>query len=482
MSWSRMIWNLLTRARGLAMGVARVLPILGVAFLVACGGETKRLPNVVLVIGDTLRADALSFQGGMPGATPYVEKIAAQGVQFTQARSHAPWTLPSTASLLSSLHPLEHGAGGQVPRFKKMDESVTTITRTFKDAGYKTHAIVNVTFLDPRALGVTRDFDTVDNRSFESNLETRIARDTTAAALQWMEENASDGPFFLLVHYFDPHCVYAPPKVFRERWAAEPDKATDWTFGTREQMIAIRQGALVPDAETIARAYALYRGEVAYFDAEVGRLEAGLMAHSAEGDTIFALTSDHGEEFMDHAGFEHGHSLFDELVRVPLILRAPGRLTPGVIDAPVRHIDVAPTLAELCNLPVPAQFVGRSLVGLANGESEDVPRGTLAHGNFWGAPLDSWTKGGWKLIRKGDGSLMLFDLREDPKELVDLSSTKEERVKSMLAEMETVTKGMEALNRGTSASLDAATKSRLEALGYGPGEGRRPESAEDGEK
>lgn len=443
----------------------------GLLALAACGGEAKR-PNVVLVIGDTLRADALSFQGGLPGATPYIQKIAQQGVQFTQARSHAPWTLPSTASLLSSLHPLEHGAGGQVPRFRKMDESVTTIARTFKDAGYKTHAIVNVTFLDPRAMGVTRDFDTVDNRSFESNLETRIARDTTEAALQWMADHSSEGPFFLLVHYFDPHCVYAPPAAFRERWAADEDKSTDWTFGTREQMVAIRQGTFVPDAQTIKRAHALYRGEVAYFDAEVGRLEAGLQGFSAPEDTVFVLTSDHGEEFMDHAGFEHGHSLYDELVRVPLILRAPGRLVPGVVDAPVRHIDVAPTLAELCDLPMPNQFVGRSLVGLAGGESEEAARGTLAHGNFWGAPLDSWTQGGWKIIRRSDGSLMLFDLTTDPGERSDLSAVETSRADSMLEEMEAVTRGMEALNRGTSASLDAATQRRLDGLGYGRGKGK----------
>lgn len=460
-------WN--QSSHGDFRGILRAAAILWTLSLAACGGEEIVKPNVVLVIGDTLRADALSFQGGLAGVTPFIEQIAADGVQFTQARSHAPWTLPSTASLLSSLHPLEHGAGGQVPRFRKMDESVTTIAGTFKDAGYKTHAIVNVTFLDPRALGVTRDFDTVDNRSFESNLETRIARDTTEAALQWMERHASEGPFFLLVHYFDPHCVYAPPAAFRERWAAEPDKDTDWTFGTREQMVAIRQGALVPDASTIERAHALYRGEVAYFDAEVGRLVAGLAGYSAPENTVFVLTSDHGEEFMDHAGFEHGHSLYDELVRVPLILRAPGRLAPRVVDAPVRHIDVAPTLAELCDLPLPNQFVGRSLVGLAGGKAEESARGTLAHGNFWGPPLDSWTQGGWKLIRRSDGSLMLFDLKSDPKEQNDLSAVEAARLESMLKEMEAVTKGMDALNRGTSASLDAATQRRLDGLGYGRG-------------
>lgn len=447
-------------------------PLLGLLVLAAlvvapaCDGPDRPRPSVVLVIGDTLRADALSCAGGPEGLTPYVDRLAAEGVRFAQARAHAPWTLPSTASILTSLHPLEHGAGGQVPRFTRMAEGVTTLARSFRDAGYRTHAVVNVTFLDPRAFGVTRDFETVDNQAFENNVDVRAARATTEAALAWIDEHGEDGPFFLLVHYFDPHCVYAPPPAFRERWAEPGDRAGDWTFGTRAEMVAIRSGDLVPTRETIRRAEALYHGEVAYFDAEVGRLSDRLAATRAPEDTVLALTSDHGEEFLDHDGFEHGHSLFEELVRVPLVLRAPGRLAPAVVSSPARHIDLAPTLLELCDLPVPAQYVGRSLVPLARGADEG-PRGTLAHGNFWRAPLTSWVSGRWKLVEQEGAPPLLFDLEADPAEQVDRAGDAPQDLARLVAELAAVREGMAALRSGRAAELDPATRARLEGLGYG---------------
>ena len=207
----------------MSRAVQRGLALLGTLLLTACGGEDPR-PSVVMVVGDTLRADKLSCMGGPEGLTPYLDRIAAQGVRFDQARSHAPWTLPSTASMLTSLHPEEHGAGGRLGRFTKLDAEVQTVVKTFRDQGYRTHAIVNVLFLDPERFGVTRDFETVDQQVFETNVDVRAADATTRAALDWIEANGDDGPFFLLVHYFDPHCVYAPPRAFRERWAEPGDR------------------------------------------------------------------------------------------------------------------------------------------------------------------------------------------------------------------------------------------------------------------
>lgn len=448
------------------------------AWLSGCGGDSApNKPSVVLVIGDTLRADVLSCSGGPAGLTPYIDGLAADGVRFVEARAHAPWTLPSTASILTSLHPLEHGAGGQVPRFTRMAEGVTTLARSYRDAGYRTHAIVNVTFLDPRAFGVTRDFESVDNQAFENNVDVRPARSTTEAALEWIQSQAGDEPFFLLVHYFDPHCVYAPPATFRERWAAPQDQTTDWTFGTREQMVAIRTGQLTPTADTIQRARKLYDGEVAYFDAEVGRLSDQLRKLRTAEDVVIALTSDHGEEFLEHRGFEHGHTLFEELVRVPLVLNAPGRLGSAVVDEPVRHVDLAPTLLELCDLPVPPQFVGRSLVPMARGE-DDAPRGTLAHGNFWRAPLTSWTSGRWKLIEQEGAAPLLFDLSVDPWERTDRSKDAPEELGRLRDELAAVRAGMAALRSGDAADLDAATRAKLSGLGYG---GTTHGAVEDGD-
>ncbi len=438
-----------------------------------CGGAGSESgaakPNVILIIGDTFRADRLTGPGQLQALTPYLDRMSVEGVRFEVARSHAPWTLPSTASLLTSLHPLEHGAGGRLPAITSLSEDASTIAARFKESGYDTHAIVNVHFLDPRTYGVTRDFASVDNVSFQSNVDVRPADVTTDAALAWLDQREDkDKPFFLMVHYFDPHCVYAPPEIQRREWAKPEDRLTDWTFGTRDEMVAIRNGDLVPDKATLQRAAALYNGEIAYLDGQIGRLDDGLRMRVSGDELITVFTSDHGEEFFDHEGFEHGHTLFEELVRVPLIIRAPGRLPASKrIGYAVRHIDVAPTLCELADIALDEQYVGESLVPLVTGDPESKEgRGTLAHGNFWAEPLTSWTKGGWKLIEVEGQAPRLYHVLKDARERSDVASSEPEKLAVMQAELAAVLEGMSALKNGEAVDLDAKMLEVHRALGY----------------
>ncbi len=421
--------------------------------------------NVVLVIADTLRADRLSSQGGPAGLTPHLDALAAAGARFARANAHAPWTLPSIASLLTSLHPLEHGAGGRVPRFTALAEGVETLPDLLRRRGYASHAVVNVTFLDPEAFGVTRGFDQVDQVSFENNQDLRAATATTDAALAWLERAPRERPFLLLVHYFDPHAVYAPPSHYRKVWAEEQDKQSAWTFGTREEMVALRAGRLPLEPSVIERAARLYDGEVAYLDAEVGRLLAGLDARGLGADTVVAFTADHGEEFLEHGDFEHGHSLYEELLHVPLIVRAPG-LAPAVVQDRVRLVDVAPTLCELLDIPPGAGFVGRSLLPLVRGE-ERGSRGVLAHGNFWRAPLTSFTEDDWKLIVEEGGAARLFHLAVDPGERRDLAAAEPARVAALRSRLAEVRAAMATLRQGGGAALSDAQRRALSGLGYG---------------
>lgn len=435
--------------------------------LTGCDRDAPERPrNVVLVIADTLRADKLSVQGGPPGATPHLDALAAAGVRFTRANAHAPWTLPSIASLLTSLHPLEHGAGGRVPEFTGLDASVTTLPDVLRARGLQSHAIVNVTFLDPQTFGVTRGFDAVDQVSFENNVDLRAATATTNAALAWLDgQREARRPFLLLVHYFDPHAVYAPPAHYREVWAAESDKKSAWTFGTRDEMVALRAGQLDLSRDILARAERLYEGEVAYLDAEVGRLFAGLEERGLMRDTAVVFTADHGEEFLEHGSFEHGHSLFEELLHVPLIVRAPG-WAPRVVEDRVRLVDVAPTICELLDVAPPDSFVGQSLVGLARG-TERGSRTVLAHGNFWRAPLSSWTEGGWKLILDAGGAARLYHLDVDPGEQRDLVEAEAQRLETMRARLVEAQAAMATLARGGRAALTADQQRALSGLGYG---------------
>ena len=257
----------------------------------------ERSRNVLLVILDTLRADRLGCYGNPAGITPALDRLAAEGVRFEHAYSHAPWTLPATASLLSSLHPGQHGAGGAldiqsgpeglavVPRFRALDDSVVTVAEVFADAGWDTAAVVNVQFLT-RPFGLMQGFEHVDARVSETNREARSAGDTTDAALEWLGRSR-DEPFFLLVHYFDPHAVYAPPEEFRRRFADPEDReGSDFVFGTRDEMIRLRAGTLELDPRTLERAERLYDGEVAYADRQIGRLLDGLDERPTERETL----------------------------------------------------------------------------------------------------------------------------------------------------------------------------------------------------
>lgn len=433
--------------------------------LAAC--SEPRRPNVLFVVVDTLRADRVGKLGQEEGMTPYLQRFAAGATRFEACHSHAPWTLPSCAALLSGRHPAEHGAGGSLAEgMRRLADGVQTLPGVFGAAGYATHAIVNVAFLGEE-FGVTREFGSLDAVHFNSNTEVRRAEPTTDAALRWLGERAHEEPFFLFVHYFDPHAVYDPPQPFRRNFAEPEDRDDDsWVFGTRQHMMALRAGQLRLDERTLTRAEALYDGEVAYTDAAVGRLLDGLAAAGLAEETVVVITGDHGEEFGDHGGFEHGHTLFDELTHVPLLVRAPG-YEPGVVPTDVRHVDLAPTLCELADLAPASGFVGRSLVpGLAGAALEARP--VLAQGNMWGPALTSWREGGWKLVRE-PGRDRLFHVAQDPGELRDRAGDSAADLQRLVGGLERALAGFRALASGAEVAVDGELLEWMQQMGYAGG-------------
>lgn len=457
----------------------RTLVPLALALLAACTGKEPDRPNVVLIVVDTLRADRLGVHGNPRGLTPHLDRLASEGVHFANAQAHAPWTLPSVASLLTSLHPVQHGAGGSLdlrgleqggsatPRFRALSPDVETLPERFRANGYRTAAVVNVDFLGS-GFGLARGFDTLDEEWYGTNDRVRPATQTTDAALRWIDRGGR-GPFFLLVHYFDPHAVYDPPPEFRRRFAAPQDReSSSFVFGTREHMLLLRSGRLVLDPALIERAARLYDGEVAYVDAQIGRLLAELERRGHLADSIVVVTSDHGEEFLDHGGFEHGHTLYQELTHVPLILSAPGRLAPARIGARVGLIDVGPTLCELTGVAPPATAAGRSLVPWARGASQAQSEPILAHGNFWGPALESLIAGPHKLILPADPSAdpELFDLDQDARETADLAPTRRDLVTHLAELFGRARERMAREARGIEVELDARRLDQLRTLGY----------------
>jgi arylsulfatase A-like enzyme len=421
--------------------------------------------NLLVILLDTVRVDRLGCYGNPIDLTPEIDRFAAQAVRFENAFAHAPWTLPSVASLYTSRHPEQHGAGGRLGDFRSLREDVTTLAEVYAAGGYQTAAVVNVMFLTEK-FGLSRGFEVVNATVSRTNLRMRRAGPTTDIALQWLDTTRGQ-PFFLLVHYFDPHLIYDPPEPYRSRYADPRDAASgDYLFGTSDDVIEFRNRQKTLDYETITRLAKLYMGEVAYVDQEVGRLLAGVAQRGLDSTTVVVLTADHGEEFGDHGNFEHGHSFYDELLHIPLLIRTP-ETEPRTVATTVGQIDVAPTLCDLMGFLQPASFTGRSFAGLLQGAAEP-DRQILAQGNMWLKGGCAWRKDGFKLIRStAKRGYQLFDVRRDPRELEDLAHTDTERCAAMIRDLELIRQGLAAESgAGKAPRLSEEDRRRLRSLGY----------------
>ena len=435
--------------------------------------------NVILILLDTVRADRLGCYGNELGLTPNIDKFAETAICFDNAFSQAPWTLPSVASLYTSQYPIQHGAGGRYDAVTALHENSLTIADIFQKANAATHAIINVLCITDK-FNMTTGYATVDVNAPIVNTKNRRAGPTTKAALEWLEQNKDD-PFFLFVHYFDAHLVYDPPQPFRKQFAHPQDKYNRNTiFGnTNEDLFELRtSNYLKLSNEKVERLEKLYNGEIAYLDSELGNLFKGISRLGLDSDTVIVITADHGEEFHDHGGFEHGHSLYDELLHVPLLIGVPEKLIvaedkqktlkPGShIDTTVRLIDIAPTLCELAGIDPPPQVLGQTLTGFFTGQSES-DRPVLSNANVKGPDMFAWRKNNLKIIhQKKTDKLELYDIKVDPKEQQDLSTKQPKLLDKMLTDMRAVIDiASERAAQGKEPKLTPQEKEKLRSLGY----------------
>jgi choline-sulfatase len=417
----------------------RLLILAGLAAVSGCarGGTTTRVPvrapDVVLVTIDTLRADHLGCYGYGPARTPTLDGLAARGVRFATAVAHVPLTGPSHASILTSRTPLGHGMrdnGSYV-----LPPSVRSVAQGFEDAGYRTGAFVSG-FPLKRRFGLDRGFDTYDDQlprgkdARRTAYVERTADRTTDAALRWLDapSDPASPPFFLWVHYFDPHAPYEAP--------------AEYTVGAASP----------------------YDGEITFVDAELARLLRKVEEKSG-GDALVLVTADHGESLGEHGEDTHGIFVYDSTIRVPFLLAGPGVPAGRVSETMARGIDVAPTLLDYAGL-ADAGMEGRSLRRAASGERlPDEPAYSeslhpqLQYG--W-APLHAWRTTRFKFIEAPRSEL--YDLRADPGETHDLSGVEPDRARKMQAALDEAMAG--AKTPDASRKVDAETTERLAALGY----------------
>lgn len=447
----------------------------GFAYSHGAAGPAKK--NVVLIVADTVRADRLGCYGNTEGITPAIDRFAGDSVLFENCYSQAPWTLPAVTSILTSAYPDRHGAGGHEGAFTKLRRDIPTVAEVFAGAGYATGAVTNVRFLSD-TFGLDRGFGSVDvYKTKNVYRHARRAMRTSFAAIRWIQRHKAK-PFFLLVHYYDPHLIYSPPRAFRKRFADVQDRSTDnYIFGTGTDILNMRNSWTCPDRETIERLEKLYNGEVAYTDSAVGWLLDRISDIGFGGKTVIALMADHGEEFLDHGGFEHSHTLYDELLNIPLIIRTPGMLEkqaehrPGAagirVGCDVRSIDVAPTLCGLAGIPPAKEFAGESFVSLLEGGSA-ADRPVLSQETMWGLSKNALRKDGFKIIVKSSpDKYELYDIKDDPGEQNNIASKDPVRCGKMAAAVDGIIEaagGRELLRE--KATLSNGDIKRLRSLGY----------------
>jgi len=449
-------------------------------------GADPPISRIVLVSIDTLRADHLKSYGYRRRTSPFLDRLAAQGVAFDHAFATVSHTAPSHASMLTGLSPTAHGllVNGHV-----LDAEVPTLSCLLERRGFRTAAFTSVRFLRELTVG----FDEVD-------AERRDGGDTVDAALAWLDGLPPDARFFLWVHLYDPHgwqgkFVHDPAYLETVRGSSElrgdaflryaadlhgfalpsdPDGRMDWDL---EEGVSAAQALELVDR---------YDGLIAYSDAQLERLFAAVEGGRFRGDSLWVVTSDHGEAIGSHAHWGHGKHVYNEQLRVPLIFYASGRgwLNPGLRVGQVTSlVDLLPTLAELLRVERPAaraELEGASLLGALRGQPL-APAGRIAFSQR--RPVDALRRDelGWvdedvyvaqdaryKYILRTASEDEFFDLARDPKELrpqVDGPSEARDALRRQL-EQRLVRLGVGGAARPALDEVPEDLHDELRALGY----------------
>jgi arylsulfatase A-like enzyme len=471
------------RRRALASSLAMLALAATAAVLVPVARRAPRptLRNVVIVCIDTLRADHLSAYGYRRQTTPSLDALARRGELFEHASSTAPWTVPSVGSLLTSLYPGQHGAAvaGEV---RQLDEQtpaqlrpeIETLGDILHAAGFRTALLSGNPYLWGR---FQRGFDT-------AVADHQTAGELTDRAIAWLRRQPRK-PFFLYLQYMDLHQPIAPPPAYASHFPVSLGgergaEHADWSFD--------RQSDLADPEFRRFRAHkiALYDGALLYVDSEIGRLLDALERLGRRDDTLVVVAADHGEEFWDHAeaerqmggdprgvwGIGHGHTLYQELLHVPLVVAGPGWDDGRRVPCGVSLLDVAPTVLAALGLPPRPAMRGASLARYLPDEGDSAgacaPAAVAAESTAYGPDARSLVWSGWKLIERDGTGPALYDLGADPGERHDLAGCRPRTLAALsgLLDHELAPRGSGPGEMVPPLAPDAETSRQLRSLGY----------------
>ena len=417
---------------------ARVAIAAGAAATLAAGVVMWRVSrpaparNVVIITLDTTRADRLSPYGFMDVSLPHIERLAREGVVFDQAQTVAPLTLTAHASLFTGLFPPRHGVRDNADR--ALAPGHTTLAEWLQARGVRTGAFVSSIVLD-KDRGLAQGFDeyrgVTPSKDLGPSGRQRRADEVVGEAIRWLDSDRADSPFLLWTHLFDPHRPYDPPEPYSTRYG-----------------------------------HNLYVGEIAFADEQIGVLLDALERTNRLDDTVVVLVGDHGESLGAHGERDHGIFVYEDVLRVPLIVRAPG-IVPARVGDVVRLTDLVPTVLELLQQPAMATD-GISLADVMRGGP--APQVTAYAESFYPgrlgwSPLRTVRDRRYKLIDAPRPEL--YDLQEDPAEEHNLYETRRALAATLAEQLETIGRAGPAdpqAAEGQPISRDLA--SQLAALGY----------------
>jgi arylsulfatase A-like enzyme len=452
--------------------------------------------GVILIVADTLRSDHLDAWGYERSTAPNLTRLAREGTILADNISQGAWTKVSISSILSSLYPTTHGVY-DIPH--RLPASVTTLAEAFREAGYATFHTSSVTF-SGRNSNLQQGVEVLHERFSVDNLgdyRSKTARVYMDRLLPWLDKHR-DEPFFVFLHVFDPHSPFRPFDPYDRRWLSDGDLGDhEENLKKVEEVVDVFHG--LPTAEELEKAggieaeafvraeKAWYDGSIRAMDAEIRRLIEKLGELELLDDTLLAFVSDHGEEFLEHGRHWHGHSVYGEMINVPMLVRWPGVVPAGrIIEQTTQSIDLMPTILELAQLPVPEAAQGRSLVPLMAADGDPGRFGWLAGPVFSerreppgeadeGSP-DAYAviHDGWKLIwnverRDERPEFELFDHANDPLNLSNVAEVHPDRVAQLHKLIEDWRKDAEASrmsDEGLEESLSPEDLEQLRALGY----------------
>ncbi|HEX6200325.1 MAG TPA: sulfatase [Thermoanaerobaculia bacterium] len=457
------------RYRAVAAAIVAVVIALGALAALpgrpAAGAEPERrgprFPNVLLVSIDTLRTDRLSAYGYERPTSPEIDRLLGLGTWFTDARTVEPLTSPASCSLLTSRFPHEHGSTRNGLRLRP---GLDSLPKLLEQRGYDTAAFVGNWTLRNSLSGLAEHFDEYHEvftrrRWFGMFNEEATGEDLTADTVAWIEEHREDAPerpYFVWVHYVEPHAPYR-----------------FWESFARKLRIEFERG--VPKSDR-------YDTEIAYTDREVGRLLRALGGGDGlPEDTLVLFVADHGESLGQHGYWGHGRHLYEDSLHIPMGLVWPGRVPAGKIDDPALIIDLAPTVLGLLGLPEPDGFRGFDWSRVFRGDAEAPDRVGYFQAHKGAVQFDHTSEAARAdgLLEVGkvtgskkeildvvSGAVRIYDFRADPGEVRNLAPAGAKPSPDLATWLQAVRAGLRASSDIPAAKLDAESRERLRALGY----------------